>query len=267
MLRALNDLHGYAIEATDGPIGHVAEVYFDDEKWTVRYLVVKTGSWLDTREVLLSPISLGEPHWETRTLTVRLTKDKIEHSPSIDLHEPVSRQQEARFNDYYGWSSYWGGHGLWARWGTPMMMAMPPPPEDRNRVLDQGQDPHLRSSREIKGYHLHATDAKIGHVADFIIDDATWAIRYLVADTSNWGMGHDVLIAPDWIEAVHADTRIVDVLVPRDFIKSSPKWNPDVPITREYEDDLLAHYRQRQAWSRNPRSNETPIEDRPRHLS
>ncbi|MEO6775903.1 MAG: PRC-barrel domain-containing protein [Kofleriaceae bacterium] len=265
MLRALHDLHGYAIEATDGPIGHVAEVYFDDEQWTIRYLVVKTGSWLDTREVLLSPISLGEPRWETRTLTARLTKDKVRHSPSIDLHEPVSRQQEARFNAYYGWSPYWGGNGLWARWGTPMMMAAPPRPEDRPHVLAHDDDPHLRSSHEVTGYHLHATDAKIGHVVDFIVDDATWAIRYLVVDTSNWGFGHKVLIAPDWIEAVHADTRIVDLLVPRDVIMESPPWNPEVPITREYEDGLLAHYRQRQVLSWGPRSKETPIRSRPHH--
>lgn len=265
MLRALNDLHGYAIEATDGPIGHVVDAYFDDDQWTVRYLVVKTGGWLDAREVLLSPISLGEPHWETRTLSARLTKEKIKHGPPIDLHKPVSRQQEARFNDYYGWSSYWGSTGLWARWGVPMMMETPPRPEDSNRVIAENEDPHLRSTNEITGYHLVATDSKIGHVADFIVDDATWALRYLVVDTSNWGLGRKVLISPDWVKAVHANQRTVEVLVPRDVIKDSPKWNIDVPITREYEDDLLAHYRQRQAWSRDPRSNETPIEPRPHH--
>lgn len=263
MLRALNELHGYGIEATDGLIGHVAEVYFDDQRWAIRYLVVKTGSWLHTREVLLSPISLGEPHWETRTLTARLTKDKVQHSPSIDLHKPVSRQEEGRFNEYYGWSPYWSGNNLWARWGVPMMMATPLRPERGNHVVDQGGDPHLRSSREVTGYHLRATDTKIGHVVDFIIDDESWAIRYVVVDTSSWGVGHKVLIAPEWIEAVHADTRIVDLLLPRDAIKNSPKWDPDVPITRAYEDDLVAHYRRARSWSNDPRSNEAPIEPRP----
>lgn len=260
MLRALNDLHGYAIEATDGLIGHVEEVYFDDEKWTIRYFVVKPGNWLDDREVLLSPISLGEPHWQDRTLTVRLTKDKVKNSPSIDLHKPVSRKHETQFNDYYGWSSYWGGTGLWARWGAPMMMAAPPRLEDRDPALDEDGDPHLRSSREVNGYHFHATDAKIGHVEDFIIDDETWAIRYLVVNTSNWGLGRKVLIAPQWIDSVREAERIVELLVPRDVIKNSPKWDPDAPITREYEDALREHYRLRQTWSKDPRSNESPFE-------
>lgn len=262
MLHELRDLHGDAIEATDGQIGHVVEVYFDDKQWAIRYLVVKTGSWLDTRDVLLSPISLGEQHWEQHTLSANLTKDKVKNCPSIEVHKPVSRQQEVSYNEYFGWKSYWGGNGLWASWETPMLMATPTRATNSDPVIDPG-DPHLRSSREITGYHLQATDTTVGHIADFIIDDETWAIRYLVVDTSNWGFGHDVLIAPEWIKGLHAETRTVEVLVPRDVITDSPRWNPDVPITRAYEDGLRTHYRDRQARSRDPQFLETPISPRP----
>lgn len=265
MLHALKDLHGYAIESTDGEIGHVAEAYFDDQQWTIRYIVVKTGSWLDTREVLLSPIALGEQHWDKHVLKANLTRAKVEHSPSIDIHKPVSRQQETKYNAYFGWSPYWGGADLWSRYGIPLMMATPPSPDDRNQVLEADDDPHLRSSREITGYHVHGTDANIGHIADFIFDDESWAIRYLVVNTSNWGFGHDVLIAPEWIKAVHEDTSIVDVLVPRGVIADSPIWDPSVPVSRAYEDGLRAHYGVRQARSLDPRSREVPIAPRP-HL-
>ncbi len=53
MKRNINSLTGYSLKATNGEIGEVKEFYFDDESWTIRYLIVKTGSWLSGREVLL----------------------------------------------------------------------------------------------------------------------------------------------------------------------------------------------------------------------
>ena len=63
MLRNVNDLRGYAIRATDGVIGEVDDLYFDDEDWAIRYLVVDTGTWLRDRKVLISPIAIGHPDW------------------------------------------------------------------------------------------------------------------------------------------------------------------------------------------------------------
>ena len=62
--------------------------------------------------------------------------------------------------------------------------------------------PHLRSTRNVAGYHIEATDGMVGHVADFIIDDETWEIRYLVIDTKNWWPGKQVLVSPRWIDRV-----------------------------------------------------------------
>ena len=57
-------------------------------------------------------------------------------------------------------------------------------------------DPHLRSIEAVTGYHIHASDGEIGHVEDFLIEDADWSIRYLVVDTKNWWPGKKVLISP-----------------------------------------------------------------------
>ena len=53
MLRNVNKLNGFTILATDGGIGHVDEFYFDDESWTIRYLVVNTGRWLLGNKILI----------------------------------------------------------------------------------------------------------------------------------------------------------------------------------------------------------------------
>src|SRR5205809_6020840 len=109
MLRSASEWDGYSIQATDGEIGHVAEFLFDDEKWTIRYLVVDTGGWLPGRRVLISPIALGETDWPGHRLHVKLTRQQVEESPVIDTDKPVSRQHEVSYYQYYRWPYYWGG--------------------------------------------------------------------------------------------------------------------------------------------------------------
>lgn len=55
MKQTVKQLQGDAILAKDGALGRLLDVYFDDERWAVRYLVVDTGTWLAGRRVLLSP--------------------------------------------------------------------------------------------------------------------------------------------------------------------------------------------------------------------
>ena len=263
MLRTLNELRGFQLEATDGTIGRVTGAYFDDHEWSVRYLVVDTGSWLHAREVLISPTSLGVADGRTRTLAARLTRKQVEDSPSVDLDKPVSRQQEGEVVGHYGWPAYWS-MGLWESRIPAMMEATREHPDKPAPSRNDG-DPHLRSGREVIGYHLHATDDTLGHVEDLIIDDESWTVRYLAVDTSSWWFGGHVLISPRWIRAVRWPERMVDLSVPRDVIKHSPTWNPTYPITQAYEDDLLDYYRLRQAWSVDRRSNEAheaPLEPR-----
>ena len=109
MLRNMKDLHGFTIGATDGDIGSVKEFYFDDQSYTVRYVVVDTGGWLADRKVLLSPIAFRGMDWEHKRITSALTKAKVEKSPDIDTDKPVSRQHETEYFDYYGYGPVLGG--------------------------------------------------------------------------------------------------------------------------------------------------------------
>jgi len=102
-------LQNFTIQATDGEIGSVEQFYFDDETWAIRYLVVKTGSWLDQRQVLISPFSIVRLNWEEKRLEVSLTKKQVEGSPDIDTQRPVFRQHEIAYLDYYGYPYYWSG--------------------------------------------------------------------------------------------------------------------------------------------------------------
>ena len=266
MLRNTNDLKNFAIHATDGGIGHVKDVYFDDDAWVLRYFVVETGSWLSSRKVLVSPFAVQEPDWEGKTLPVSSTMAQIENSPDIDTDKPVSRQNEEQYSGYYGYPYYWGGQGLWGEGMypysvVPNYVTNRPDWAERQRedeaalsaerARHRHDDPHLRSCDDVVGYHVQATDGEVGHIAGFLVDEVTWAIRYLVVDTSNWWMGNKVLIAPTWISGVHWSNETVSVDLSREALQASPVYDSDAVLDRAWELRLHAHYSRIGYWTRD----------------
>jgi hypothetical protein len=230
----------------------------------VRYLVVDTGSWLSSRKVLISPIAIGDPDWAHRLLPVSITKEQVKNSPSVDTEKPVTRQHEEEYAGYYGYPYYWGGTGYWAGGLYPYMMLSSYGWYGTQRAMerdarnarargessrDESADPHLRSSAAITGYHLHASDGEIGHVCGMLIDDETWAVRYLIVDTSNWWIGHQMLVAPSWIEGVSWSDATVSVKLTRQAVKDAPAYNPREPLTRTDEARLHEHYMRTGYWA------------------
>ncbi|MEO8127225.1 MAG: PRC-barrel domain-containing protein [Bryobacteraceae bacterium] len=253
MLTNATYLKGLVIRATDGELGTVDEFYFDDQTWGIRYLSVNTGSWLNSRNVLIPPVAIVRTDWPARRLDVALTTKQVEQSPPIDTQKPVSRQHEAAYLGYYGYAPYWGGAFL----GGPLPLPAGGTPDSavasraeavESAKLESG-DSHLRSSEAVSGYYIEATDGEIGHLEGFVVDDETWAIRYIEVATRNWLPGKKVLISPSWIERVSWYDSKVRVGVSRETIKDAPKYVETTPITREYENRLFATYGRPSYWS------------------
>jgi uncharacterized protein YrrD len=247
VLRNVNELRGFAIHATDGNIGEVDDLYFDDEDWAIRYLVVDTGHWLPGRKVLISPLAIGHVDWLAQQLAVSLTKARIEHSPDIDTRKPVSRQHEAAYFGYYGYPYYWGGAGLWGMGAYPDGLTTENQFEEemktgQTRATKTPDDCHLRSCKVVIGNHVHAKDGDIGHVQDMLVDEHSWAIRYLIVDTSNWWGGHHVLVAPQWIEVVKWPDAKVSVDLTRQAVKDAPPYDSDAQLDRQQEQAIYEHY-------------------------
>lgn len=249
MLHTLDDLRDYDIEARDGEIGAVEDFLFDDATWTVRYLVVDTGPWLLGREVLISPQSVGEPDWEMGLLPVDLTKEQVENSPHVDLEKPVSRQKQEALNTHYAWQNDWMMLPTTARFGSPGITP-PGAAVAEEEAVDEAAsgDPNLRSADEVVAYSIGALDGEIGHVDDFIVDDETWAIRYMVVNTRTWLPGRDVLIALPWIEEINWAQAKVRVSLRKQAIKESPEYDPALPLSRDYETELHEHYGMKSYW-------------------
>ena len=253
MLRSSKDLERYAIQATDGLIGHVRDFYFDDKAWVVRYLVVETTGWLSNREVLISPISIGHCDDTKDLLTVSLSKAQVKASPDLDTHHPISRQHEIDYLGYYGYPYYWDGNGLWGAGSFPSLASTAAHDSDVHGALSHaspmresgsasGDDPHLRSINAVHNYKIQASDGEIGHVTGFLVEEGTWAVRYLVVETSHWWSGHQVLIVPEWIRAVSWLDETVNVVVTRQQIRTAPAYDAALLLEREDEDALFKHY-------------------------
>jgi hypothetical protein len=254
MLRNLQELKSYTIGAIDGEIGEVTDIFFDDISWVVRYVVVDAGSWLTQRKVLISPYALQGADWQHKRLPVSLTKKQVKDSPNIDTDKPVSRQHEMVYADYYSYPYYWGSNGFW---GEGLYYPMDPVRSDAaelharaERARQQSDDPHLRSGKAVVGYHIHANDGDIGHVQGMLVDEETWAIRYLVVDTSNWWIGHKVLVPPQWISDVNWADSSVSVNLTRETVKNSPRYESSEDLNRSRELELYSYYGRPNYWER-----------------
>ena len=237
MLRNASAIKGYAITASDGRIGTVSDFLFDDASWLIRWLVVDTGNWLTGRKVLLAPSVLGHLDPNGSEFSVSLTMQQVKNSPDIDTERPVSRQIESDIYDYYGWSPYWGAGAGYLGFGFGGGATAPlPSPRSRRRAEDiaaarrSDDDPHLRSVEAVTGYHIHASDGEIGHVADFLVEDSDWSIHEIVVDTKNWWPGKNVLISPRLIREIDWMNNIVKLNVDRERVKDSPAFDASTTV-------------------------------------
>jgi sporulation protein YlmC with PRC-barrel domain len=248
MKRSINSLSDYTIKGTDGEIGKVEEFYFDDRTSTVRYMVVKTGGWFSEKRVLISPEAFQKTEWESKILYVNLTQEKVKNSPNIDTDKPVSRQQEELIRGYYSWSGYsgYGLNGYWGlgMWGYPTIREVVVEKETKEKKAPKRMDgdTHLRSTHEVTGYEIHATDGHIGEVADFVVDDTTWKIDFLVVETGNWFSGKKVLFSPNRVKEIDWKTDAVIINTTVIHVKNSPEYDPELELTHAYTSRLDNHY-------------------------
>lgn len=254
MLRSVKHMKRLAIVATDGPIGSLDDVYFDDERWAIRFVVVDTGRWLPGRRVLISPLSVSRIEWHEQRILLSISRDQVRDSPDIDTHQSVSRRQEREYFDYYGYPYYWDHPGLWGVHTIPILATREQIATQRRRsaeaerkAADSGNT-HLRAASEVSSYVIRALDGDLGHVDDLLFDDVSWAIRYLVADTSNWWFGKHVLVSPDWIADISWPEHTVSVQITRQLLKTAPRYDRAEHLDRQWEAAYYQHLQQIGYW-------------------
>jgi hypothetical protein len=238
MLNKAKTLIGYKLNSRDGEIGKIREFCFDDHYWTIRYLVVDTGNWLTGRQVLISPYALLAVNEEEKYISINLTKKQIEDCPSIDSGKPVSRQFEEAYYAYFGYPLYWDGP---YRWGADPYIIRSFEKEKNLTQRKNVWDPYLRNTLGITGHVIQTSDGEIGYIDDFIIDDETWAINYLVINKQNWWAGKKVLVSTQCLESVSWRESKVSINLHPETIKQSLENTEKSLLTRDYETELHRH--------------------------
>jgi len=225
MLHLAHKVAGATVKGTDGDIGTLEDFYFEEDRWTVRYLLVDTGKWFSGKRVLISPMSVRN-EWGRTGVRLNLTKEQVWNSPEFTDGGPLSREGETSVLAYYGYPDYWGAASIWGNYDSPIALVEGVPvaaaTAPAGKVAIDPEARHLRSIKKSTGYHLHARNGEIGHVDDFLIGQESWRIRYLLVDTSNWIGGRSVIVSPEAVEGIDKERGQLYVAVEREAIKQSP---------------------------------------------
>lgn len=224
MLHLAHKIRGTVVRARDGEIGTLDEFLFEQSRWAVRYLVVNTGSWLNGRKKLLSPMAVVGG-WDRMGISLLVRKDQVEASPDLDP-ATLGRASESRLLQHYSQPAYWTSQGVWGPFDTPgALLATEGEPWSAEGWTTSEVTERLRGTEEIKGFHVEASDGEIGHVDDCFIGEESWRIRYLLVDTSNWIGGRSVLVSTDVVETIDKEAGTLRVADSREDVRSSPTYD------------------------------------------
>lgn len=250
MLLSVKGLLGYTIRAQDGDIGKVEALYFEDGLWAIRYLVVKVGSWLDRRRVLIVPAAIDQIDTMDGALHTGLTREQVKNSPDVESHPSLGREKELALHRYYQWQPYWaqgpvgmadvGIYPVSPIGGLPSTPGAPSrggfarqPSEEEDAIQRAIQEEEnegrvsLRSTAELFDYAIEAEDDSAGQVHDLLIESEEWHVYYLVAKTGNWLSGKKVLIEPAHVKSIRWSDATVFISLTREEVEHSPGYDLD----------------------------------------
>ena len=88
------------MQASDGEVGTVQDLYFDRDQWRVKYLAVKTVSGEPHDVVLVSPSSVRSP-WNTAAVPVALTRDEVSRSSLDELPSDRHLMSSSDLNGFH----------------------------------------------------------------------------------------------------------------------------------------------------------------------
>jgi len=229
MLQLVSTLIGYEVESSDGSIGTVRDILFDDVTWKMRWLAIDTGDWITRRHVLIHPSAIGLVDKGGKFLQVKIARNLINGAPALKKDQAVTMQFEASLYAYFDVEPEWNST-IFGERAAPEASA------------SHDCDPHLCSFKATHGFHNEARDGSIGHMDDVVIETLDWLIHYLVVTTANWGTGARVLISPYAVEHISAAEKNIRLNLTQEQVTSSPHWDPHVLIDDSYLALIHAHY-------------------------
>ncbi|MDQ8204306.1 PRC-barrel domain-containing protein [Pelagicoccus sp. SDUM812003] len=196
MITDAKNLIETSILTSDGEVGSISDVYFDDSTWLIRYLVVEIGDKIEPQHALLAPEAFDKNALaQPKPLRTTISRAQIESCPPFKTFPAITRSYKETVHHHYGWSAYWlDGSQINASEGDMIGPV-------REKEVD-GDAIHLRTFKSLFGYRLNASDGPVGKVSSLTIDTHKWKVAELVIETGNWFSGKQVLSLPESIEHI-----------------------------------------------------------------
>jgi hypothetical protein len=281
MLQNGSNFLDFVLFGSDEYIGAIRDLYFDDWKWIVRYVVVELTEPDPSPNVLISPLPFVKVDTARKEIIANLQIDKIRKSPEIDTDLPISRQYEIALRRYYEWPEYWGqndfldthevsktgdedtlpmdevGKAVPDRVDDPdeditdtSMEFIPDEPEDEEVIEEEfgrseedvTYSPELRSFKEMRNYYLQTTNAGHSTIDDFIVDDSDWSIKYLIINLRNSLNNEFVLITPELLQQIDYGATKIFSSISQEQLENAPRYKPGMPITADFEKKVYNYY-------------------------
>lgn len=189
------DLLGSPIRAADGDAGTVSDILFDDQSLAIRWVVVRTGSWLSDEQVLVMPQNLVRSEAAARIWETELTIDDFRKARPLEDDLPVSLQRLREAKVQSGISPF-------------RIAPMGMPPVVRLHSWPTG-DRNLRSISHVTGYDILADSGLVGRVANFTIALPEWQIAQIEISQSGGQEPQSQDLKPPL--HIDADRKVVDL--------------------------------------------------------
>lgn len=224
-LYQVNQLQRMNLNAADGRVGPIEEIFVDDHDWAVRYLLIDEAEQPNHSGKLLVPtLAVDEVEESGGTIWVQLTRDQIANSPAFSHDQGLSRQYETEFYRYYRWPRYW-----------------------QSAVGNGSGVQTLINNADLEQYRVAAEGEVFGTICGLVVDVRHWRLRYLEV-VRHPEQASRILISPEWIASLDRARSRIEVNLTRGLMDSAPAYDPRYPLDADYERRLLAHYGKPRSW-------------------
>lgn len=242
MIWRADRIFGWTVQCSDGEVGTVSDLYFDEEQWAVRYVVIHIEEPIEATTALVSVTAVDSLDWDGRILRLALESEKIRNSPEVDTDLPVTREYETALHRYYEWPVYWGQvsfldtprtkgmgdpavpHRQGRRFGAPaeapdaynydegdyeeaQNLASGEPDDEEVRELEFAEPAEERTYSS----SLHSV-SRMRENSPITVDEERLAVMGLLVDDEDWTIRHLVV-------ATDAEFKEQQVLVPVGHVK------------------------------------------------
>jgi len=185
MKLSYKSLKNYDVHETNGHLGKLRDLYFDDRNEAVLFMVIDTGKWFSHHDVLVKPSMVKSISDLDKTIYLTISKEELEASPDASTQPPACVGYE---------KLYWQQQSMPLYWNVDWNMACYPSADwsgfDSAAVAcEDVKKIHLRSANELLHYKVQLSNGEQNNILDFLIDDDTWRVKSILLDCGPWFAG------------------------------------------------------------------------------